>query len=153
MRNMMLAAAIAALVGLAGCDAKPTATAAAAPAAPAPPKGAGRMQQMYAGQDQIEKVNAGSIAITKDGLSMTVDGVAAGPGYVNSGFLRRVYAAQPKDGIYEMDVVADKPAAAGAAAPTPINVKGAWDSFPKERLKGIRFMSKTNSVVAMLPAA
>jgi hypothetical protein len=151
MRRVLTAAGVAVLIGLAGCS-KP-APEAAAPAAPSPPKGEGRQQQFYAGQDQIESVESGAISVTKDGLSMTAKGVAAGPGYINAGFMRRIYAAQPKDGIYEMDVVADKPAAAGAAAPTPIEVKGAWDAYPKDRLKGIRFMTKTNTVVAMLPAS
>ena len=150
MRGLLTAAGLAALISLAGCS-KP-APEAAAPAAPQPPKGVGRMQQFYAGQDQIQSVESGSIAITKDGLSMTAKGVAAGPGYINAGFMRRIYAAQPKDGIYEMDVVADKPAGAADAA-TPIEVKGAWADYPKDRLKGIKFMTKTNTVVAMLPAS
>ena len=149
MRVVLLAAGIAALVGLAACDSKPPPAPVAA--APAPPKGLGRMQQFYAGQDQIVSVESGSISLSKDGLSMTAKGMAAGPGYVNPGFMRRIYAAPPKDGVYEMDVVADKPANAGPDAPTPIEVKGAWDAFPKDRLKGIRFMTKTNSFVAMLP--
>jgi hypothetical protein len=151
MRGVLTAAGLAALVCLAGCS-KP-APEAAAPAAPAAPKGVGRMQQFYAGQDQIEAVDSGTIAVTKDGLSMTVKGTAAGPGYINAGFMRRIYAAQPKDGVYEMDVVADKPAAAGAAAPTPIEVKGAWADYPKDRLKGVKFMTKTNTVVVMLPGS
>ena len=151
MRHLIFAVGFAVLVGLAGCSKpapEPVAT------APAEPKAQGRMQQFYAGQDQIQSVETGSIALGKNGLSMTVKGMAAGPGYINAGFMRRIYAAPPKDGVYEMDVVADKPAAPGAAAPTPIEVKGAWeDKFPKDQLKGVRFMTKTNSVVAMLPPA
>ena len=150
MRGVLTAAGLAALIGLAGCSKPPPAPVAATPAAP---KGEGRMQQFYAGQDQIQSVESGSISVGPSGLSMTVKGVAAGPGYVNAGFMRRVYAAQPKDGVYEMDVVADKPADAGPDAATPIEIKGAWDAYPKERLKGIRFMTKTNAVVAMLPGS
>jgi len=148
MRKMLVAAGFAALVGVAGCDSKPPPAPEAA--APAAPKSTARMQQFYAGQDQIESVESGSISLGPNGLNLEAKGVAAGAGYVNAGFMRRIYAAPPKDGVYEMDVVADKPAA-GAAGPTPIEVKGAWEAYPKERLKGIRFMTKTNSVVAMLP--
>ena len=151
MRHLMFAVGFAALAGLAGCS-KPAPPAAAA-VAPAEPKAQGRMQQFYAGQDQIQSIESGQVALGKNGLSMTAKGVAGGPGYINAGFMRRIYAAPPKDGVYEMDVVADKPAAPGAAAPTPIEVKGAWEEFPKDRLKGVRFMTKTNSVVAMLPAS
>jgi hypothetical protein len=98
-------------------------------------------------------VESGAISLGPSGLNIEAKGVAAGPGYVNAGFMRRIYAAPPKDGVYEMDVVADKPATAGAAAPTPIDVKGAWESYPKDYLKGVRLMSKTNSVVVMLPAS
>ena len=151
MRQLIFAAGAAALLGLAGCS-KPAPPPVAA--APAEPKALGRMQQFYAGQDQIQSVESGAISIGPNGLAMTAKGVAAGPGYINAGFMRRIYAAQPKDGIYEMDVVADKPATpAGPDAATPIEVKGAWEAFPKDRLKGIRFMTKTNSVVAMLPGA
>ena len=68
------------------------------------------------------------------------------------GFLPRIYAATPPDGVYEVDVVAQKPAAAGAAGPTPVEAKGAWDKYTDGRVKGVKFLSKTNEVVAMLPA-
>jgi hypothetical protein len=32
-------------------------------------------------------------------------------------------------------------------------VKGEWSSYPKERLKGVRFMAKTNSVEASVAPA
>ena len=83
---------------------------------------------------------------------MMASGSAASPGYTKPGFLNRINAGAPKDEIYEVDVVADKPAAAGAAAATPIEVKGAWSGYPADHLKGVKFISKTNSVVAMLPA-
>jgi hypothetical protein len=108
---------------------------------------------MYAGQEMIPKVATATIKVGKDGgLEMAASGTAASPGYTKSGFLHRINAGAPKDGIYEVDVVADKPAAAAPAAETPIEVKGAWSAYPKDRLKGVKFISKTNSVVAMLPA-
>jgi hypothetical protein len=83
---------------------------------------------------------------------MQAAGSAPAAGYKNAGFLPRINAAPPKDGVYEVDAVADRPASAGPAAATPIDVKGAWPNYPKEHLKGVKVFSKTNSVVAMLPA-
>jgi hypothetical protein len=143
-----LAAGLVALLGLSGCGESKDETAAAAPA---PVKSLGRQQQFYAGQEQLESVSSASISVDKTGaLAMTASAMAPGADYKNLGFLRRIYAGPPKDGIYELDVVGDKPAA-GAQVVTPVEVKGAWDDFPKERLKGVRLMTKTNSVVAMLP--
>lgn len=147
MRRMMMAAVGAALLGLVACDSK-TSNEAAAPAAP---KSMARMAQMYAGQEQITKVDSATVAVDKDGLTMEATGAAAAPGYTNAGFLPRINAAPPKDGIYEVDVVADKPANAVPAA-TPIDVKGAWSGYPADHLKGVKFITKTNSVVTMLPA-
>ena len=150
MRYAILAAGLVAALGLSACDSsKKSDTAAAAPAAP---KYSGRSQQMYQGQEMVDKVDTASVKLGKGGaLEMEAVGSVAMPGYKNAGFLRRIYAAPPKDGIYELDAVADRPAG-GAAAPTPIEIKGAWDDYPKGRLKGVRLISKTNSAVAMLPA-
>jgi hypothetical protein len=116
-------------------------------------KSLGRQQQFYAGQEQLESVSSASISVDKAGaLVMNASAMAPGAGYTHLGFLRRIYAAPPKDGIYELDVVGDKPAA-GAQVVTPVEVKGAWEGYPKEHLKGVRLMTKTNSAVAMLPPA
>jgi len=147
MRSVILAAGFLAAVGLTACDSSKTQTA----EAPAAPKYVGRSQQMYQGQELISKVDSGSITAGKDGsLEMMASGSVPMAGYKNPGFLKRILYAVPKDGIYEMDVVADKPAS-GAAAATPIEVKGAWD-HPPAGVKGVRFIAKDNSVVAMLPA-
>jgi hypothetical protein len=147
MRIAILAAGLAAAVGLSACQQK-TQTA----EAPAAPKYVGRSQTMYQGQELISKVDSGTVALGKDGaIEMTVSGSVPAAGYKNPGFLKRILYATPKDGIYEMDVVADRPAAAGAAAPTPIEVKGPWE-HPNGEVKGVRFIAKDNSVVAMLPA-
>jgi hypothetical protein len=146
MRRAFLAAGLVVAVGLSACEPK-TQTA----EAPAAPKYIGRSQAMYQGQELISKVDSGAVAVGKDGaIEMTVKGSVPMAGYKNPGFLKRVLYAVPKDGIYEMDVVADRPAS-GAAAITPIEVKGAWD-HPNEGVKGVRFIAKDNSVVAMLPA-
>ena len=150
MRSAILAAGLIAALGLSACDSSKTD--AAASAAPAAPKYVGRSQQMYAGQEMIDKVDTAAIKPGKAGtLEMQASGSATMPGYKNAGFLPRINAGAPKDGVYEVDVVGDKPAT-GAPAATPIDVKGAWTPYPAEHLKGVRFISKSNSVVAMLPA-
>jgi hypothetical protein len=147
MRRVILAAGFLLAVGLSACDSNKTETA----AAPAAPKYVGRSQTMYQGQEMISKVDTASVTVGKDGaLDMVASGSVPMAGYKNPGFLKRILYAVPKDGIYEMDVVADKPAS-GAAAATPIEVKGAWDHYPAESVKGVRFIAKDNSVVAMLP--
>ena len=148
MRRAILAASLAALIGLAACDSKPEAV-----AAPAAPKYLARSQQMYAGQEMIDRVDAGTIAASPAGsLTMTVTGSVGSIGYAKQAFLKRINAGPPKDGVYEVDVVADKPAAPSAAVASPIEVKGAWSPYPADHLKGVRFISRTNSVVAMLSA-
>lgn len=150
MRSVILAAGLfAAALGLSACDSSKTETA----ATPAAPKYAGRSQQMYQGQEMISKIDAATIKVGKDGtLDMQASGTVPAAGYKNAGFLKRIYAGPPKDGIYEMDVVADAPAAGAAAVVTPIEVKGGWDKYPADRVKGVKFISKTNFVTAMLPA-
>ncbi|THD58522.1 hypothetical protein [Phenylobacterium sp.] len=153
MRYVILAAGLFAALGLSACDkSKSDDATAAAPAAPAAPKYAGRSQQMYQGQEMVSSVDSATVKVGKAGtLEMQAAAHVDMPGYKNAGFLPRINAAAPKDGIYEVDVVADKPAP-GASADTPLDVKGAWSSYPAEHLKGVKFISKTNSVVAMLPA-
>ena len=151
MRTVILAAGLFAALGLSACDSSKTDT--AAPAAPAAPKYLGRSQTMYQGQEMVDKIDTASIKVGKAGsLEMQASGSVGSAGYTKSGFLPRINAGPPKDGVYEVDVVADKPATAGAAAATPIAVKGAWSPYPADHLKGVKFIGKTNSVTAMLPA-
>jgi hypothetical protein len=152
MRCVILAVGLFAALGLSACDSSKTDDSKAAAAAPAAPKYFGRSAQMYAGQEMIDKVDTASVKVGKAGtLEMMASGSVGMPGYTKSGFLQRINPGAPKDGIYEVDVVADKPAS-GTAAPTPIEVKGAWSGYPADHLKGVKFITKTNSVVAMLPA-
>ena len=151
MRGVLMAAGLVALLGLSACESKTETTEAVV--TPVAEKSLGRQQRFYAGQEQLQSVTSASISVDKSGaLAMTANASAPGAGYTNLGFLRRIYAGPPKDGIYELDVVGDKPAA-GAQVVTPVEVKGAWDSYPKQYLKGVRLMTKTNSVVSMLPPA
>jgi hypothetical protein len=152
MRVLIVAASLAALVGLSACDSSKT-DAADTAAAPAPTKSMARSQQMYAGQEPIEKVDTATIVVGAPGtLVMKASGGVGQAGYKNAVFLPRINAAPPKDGVYEVDVVADKPEM-GATVETPIEVKGSWTPYPADHLKGVKFIAKTNSVVAMLPAS
>ena len=149
MRSVILAAGFLLAVGLSACDSAKDE--AAAP--PPPTKSMARSQQMYQGQEQIAKVDTAAIKVGKDGtLEMEATGSVPMAGYKNPGFLPRINAAPPKDGIYEVDAVADRPATPGAAATTPIELKGAWPNYPKDHLKGVKVFARNNSVVAMLPA-
>lgn len=153
MRSVILAAGLFAALGLAACDSSKTDSSAAA-ATPPPPKDMARSQQMYAGQEMISKIDTASIKPGKPGvLEVAVDGSVAMAGYKNAALLPRINAAPPKDGIYEVDVVADRPATPGPPAPTPIKIEKGWSPYPADHLKGVRFMAKTNAVVAMLPPA
>jgi hypothetical protein len=147
MRALWLGAA--ACLCLSACD-KP---AEPAPAAPAVKKSLARQAPFYAGQEQITAIDSGSVAPGAPGtLMLKVDGKVPSAGYTGAGFKPRVYAAAPRDGIYEVDVVADKPSGQAAAAETPIHVEGAWSGYKQDRLKGVKLIAKTNEVVAMLPA-
>ena len=151
MRKLILAAGILAGLSLAACESKPAADA-AAPAAEAPKKSLARQAPLYAGQEQVLSVQSG--AVTKDaggGLNLEAKATTDGGGWTQVGFLPRVYAATPPDGIYEIDVVAQKPTTPGAAGPTPVDVKSAWDRYKDGRVKGVKFISKTNEVTVMVP--
>jgi hypothetical protein len=146
----MLTAAVLAGLSLAGCG-KQTSQ---AEATPAPTKSLAHQAQMYQGQEQVQSVQSATVEAGKTGgVILKAQATAAGPGYQNPGFLPRIYAATPPDGIYEVDVVADKPATGGAGAATPIEAKGDWSKYTDGRVKGIKFISKTNSVVAMVAPA
>ena len=150
MRKILLAAGAVACFALTACNDKPGAPAANA-AAEAPKKSLARQAPFYAGQEQVQSVESGTV--TKDsggGLNLAAKATTDGGGWTQVGFLPRVYAATPPDGIYEIDVVAQKPAAPGAAGPQKVDVKSGWDRYKDGRVKGVKFISKTNEVVVMV---
>ena len=150
MRKLILAAGMLAGLGLVACSQQPAAEA-KAPAAEAPKKSLARQVQFYQGQENVQAIQ--SATVTKDsggGLNLEAKATTDGAGWKNVGFLPRVYAATPPDGIYEVDVVADKPATPGAAGPAAVEVKSGWDRYKDGRVKGVKFISKTNEVVAMV---
>ncbi|MDZ4374142.1 MAG: hypothetical protein U1C74_22320 [Phenylobacterium sp.] len=153
MRTSILAAGFAACLVLSGCSQSEPAPEPAA-AVEAPKKSLARQATMYAGQEQVQSIESGKVeAASGGGVDLEVKAMTDGAGWTQVGFLPRIYAATPPDGIYEVDVVAQKPATPGAAGPTSVEVKSAWDRYTDGRVKGVKFISKTNEVVAMLPAA
>jgi hypothetical protein len=153
MRYFSASLGLAALLGLGACN--QSSSQAASDQTEAPKHSLAHQAQFYAGQEQVLKVDQASIELSKSGdaVLMKATGEEPGPGYTDPGFMKRIYAATPPDGIYEFDVVATKPAAPSAQAMTPITITGDWKAFPKDRLKGVKFISKGNEVVALLPAA
>lgn len=153
MRYIAASLGLVALIGLAACQ-QSSSQAADDQVAAAPKKSLAHQAQFYQGQEQVMKVETASIEVGKTGdLLMKAQADTPSAGYSDQGFMKRIYAAPPPDGIYEFDVVATKPSTPGAQAVTPIKVEGDWKQFPKDRLKGVKFISKGNEVVAMLPAA
>jgi hypothetical protein len=139
-------------LGLASCEqSKSSAT----ETAPAPKKYLSRSAQLYAGQEQIQKVDSATVTLgtAADTLELTAKGSTPTAGYYDLAFLPRINPGPPADGIYEVDVIGYKPQGAAAQGATPVDVKGEWSPYPKTHLKGVRFITKTNDVVAMLPPA
>ncbi len=148
MRTFFTGFAVAALIGLAGCSPP-----AEEVVAPAPKKSLARQAQFYQGQEQVQSIVSGAIAVSPDGaLQLTAASIVPSAGYTDTGFEPRIYAAPPPDGVYEVDVVATRPAGVVAQVVTPLEIKGSWSGYKKERLKGVKMISRTNEVVAMLPA-
>lgn len=152
LRRTTSMAAVAACLLLAGCGES------AAPEKSmtneGPKKSLARQVQFYQGQDNVQAITSGAIKpVAGGGYDLEAKVTTDGAGWTKVGFLPRVYAATPPDGIYEVDVVGDKPATPGAAGPTPVDVKSGWDRYKDGRVKGVKFISKTNEVVAMVPGA
>lgn len=153
MRKVILAVGAVACLSLGACQGQ--VSQAEATPQPAPKKSLARPAPMYAGQDQVLSVQSGSVEVGHSGgLNLKAAATAPGPGWTAPAFLPRIYAAQPPDGIYEVDVIATAPAAPGEAqTPTPIDVSGHWNRYSDGRVKGVKFMSRTNEVTVMVGAA
>ncbi len=148
MRSLIMAVGLAACLGLAGCGGAEEEVA----APPPPRKSMARVAPMYAGQEQILSVQSGSVTPSQaGGVVLKASGMSAGPGWADPAFLPRIYPATPADGIYEVDVIATKPATAAGETPTAIEAEGAWNRYTDGRVKGVKFMTKTNELTVMLP--
>lgn len=147
MRAILTGAVLAAVFGLTACGEEEA-------AAPPPKKSLARQATFYQGQEQIVSITSASAtpSETPGTLHLKIDGVAASDGYTDMGFKPRIYAGSPPDGVYEVDVVATRPAAATTQTPTPIHIEGAWAGYKVDRLKGVKFIAQTNEMTAMLPA-
>ena len=151
MRTILIVAGVAACLGLSACE-RSTTEASETPAAPAPKKYLSRSATFYAGQEQILQVDAASVEAGKGGsVTLKAEGKTSAAGYHRLGFVPRINAVSPADGIYDVDVVGYRPEGAAAEAITPVTVSAEWPNAPVSRLKGVRFITKTNDVVAMLP--
>lgn len=151
MRELILAAGLFAGLSLSACNEKPAEPVAAAEA---PKKSLARQVQFYQGQDNVQSIQSASVkSVAGGGYDLEAKVTTEGAGWTKVGFLPRVYAATPPDGVYEVDVVADKPATPGAPGPTTVEVKSGWDRYKDGRVRGVKFISKTNEVVAMVPAS
>ena len=149
MRRILFATGLVACFSLAACN-KP-AEAPAADAAAAPKKSLARPAPLYAGQEQVQSVQSGTITVAPGGgVNLLAKATTDGAGWTQVGLLPRVYAATPPDGVYEIDVVAQKPTAPGAPGPTPVEAKAGWDKYKDGRVKGVTFISKTNQVTVIL---
>ena len=146
-----MVAGLAACVGLTACEQSKSQASEAA--APAPKKSLSRPAQLYAGESEILSVDAASVERGKtDGeLKLKATGKTETAGYYNLSFSPRINAAPPPDGVYDVDIVGYAPQGGTAQAVTPVEAKGEWANYPKDHLKGVRFNTKTNAVVAMLP--
>jgi hypothetical protein len=119
-----------------------------------PKKSLARQVQFYQGQENVQAIQSAAVKpVAGGGYDLEAKVTTDGAGWTKVGFLPRVYAATPPDGIYEVDVVADKPATPGAPGATSVEVKSAWDRYKDGRVKGVKFISKTNEVVAMVAPA
>jgi len=151
MRRFILMAGALACLSLTACEGQ---VSQAEATTPPPKKSLARPAPMYAGQDQVLSVQSGAVEVGHSGgLNLSAKATASSAGWTAPAFLPRIYAAQPPDGIYEVDVIATAPSAPGAQAATPIDVSGHWNRYSDGRVKGIKFLSKTNEVTVMVPAA
>ena len=149
MQRMLIVTGLVACLGLTACEKEE----AAAP--PPAKKSMARQDQLAAGEELVQSVTTGTIERgSRVGMvSLKATGIVPSPGYTRPYFLPRIYPARPSDGVYEVDVVAARPTAATPPAPTEVKIEGAWGKYADDRVKGVKFMTKTNSLVAMLPPA
>jgi hypothetical protein len=147
-RTFVIVAGLA--LGLAACQPPKSET---AETTPAPKKYQSRSATLYAGQEQILQVDSATVepSASGDRLILKAVGKTATGGYYELSFQPRINAVQPADGVYDVDVLGYRPPGAATQALTAVEVKGEWAGYPKARLKGVRLVTKTNDLVAMLP--
>ena len=147
LRKTVLVAGVLACLSLTACGEKP-----AEQAAPVAEKFFGREAPLYAGQEKLESIQSGTIeAGPGGGVILKASGMTAGAGWTQAGFLPRVYAGKAPDGIYEVDVVAQKPTTPGAATLTSVEVNGDWSKFTDGRVNAARCLSAARQIGPAAP--
>ncbi|MET1111659.1 MAG: hypothetical protein ABWX67_09060 [Allosphingosinicella sp.] len=105
-----------------------------------------------AGQKPVMRVVSGSIIYTRrPGMVLIcARGRVGSRGWTNAMLTPRVYVAPPANGIWEVDFTARPPHGIVAQVVTPIAARRSW-AAPRN-LRGIRIVSRTNSIVVRAPS-
>lgn len=85
-------------------------------------------------------------------LRITATGLVPTSGYSDPELAAWIYVRPPKDGIYSFDLIARAPNGPALQVLLPITAVHHWQPFPKD-LKGVRVVSASNEIVAMLNKA
>jgi len=86
-------------------------------------------------------------------LTITARGEVPTGGWSKGRLNPFVYITPPKDGIYEFDFVADRPADGDVVSQGITSITAepfSWSDFPTE-LKGVKIYASENEVIEMLP--
>lgn len=98
---------------------------------------------------EVTKVSLAVLESQPPKLAITAAGNCSTSGWKNFAIEPRVYIVPPADGIWDADLVADKPVGTVLEVITPMQVEVVWPSIPAELL-GVRINAASNSQVAML---
>ena len=113
-----------------------------------------RTKNATVSQAKIYKVSAVEICVLKIKPSQLVvfaTGQVPSPGWRRPVLIPYLYISPPKDGIYDLDFVAESPAGSAAHVISPIAVT---DIIPfSDGLRGVRIHSSTHAIVAMVNGA
>jgi hypothetical protein len=105
-----------------------------------------------AGQQPVMRVESGSIIYTRrpGWVVICARGRVGTTGWRDAMLTPRVYVASPAKGIWEVDFTARPPRGIVPQVVTPIAARRTWVAPPN--LKGIRIVSRTNSIVVRAPS-
>lgn len=102
-------------------------------------------------QQTVFEVTGVSLAILKSmppQLSISVTGNCNTSGWNNFVIAPRVYIMPPTDGIWDADLMGDKPDGMVLEVITAMHTDAVWPDIPAG-LKGVRINAASNSMVAM----
>ena len=105
--------------------------------------------------EKVQSVGSVHLAILRTNpltLRITSDGTVPTSGYKDAELAAWIYIQPPADGIYSFDFMARPPGGPATDVISPIKAVEHWQPFPKD-LKGVRVISSTNEMIAMLSAA